>query len=265
VIEAILMSDWLDDSDALAEQYADASNLNARAALHERYSTADRDLHPWLFDQFDLPPKARVLTLGCGPGTLWTENRERIPDGWDVTLTDFSPGMVETARENLADCSHEFAFEVMNAEDVSFEDETFDAVTANHMLYHVTDRESAFAEIRRVLKPGGRLYASTNGESNMQALFDVMADVAGAELPRASGFDLQNGAAQLDPFFERVERRAYDDGLEVIAVEPLVEYALSRDEFDESDRAALREAFAERFEDGVFRADKDVGVFAATA
>jgi len=259
------MCDWLDDADALAEQYADASNLNARAALHERYSTADRDLHPWIFDQFDLPPAARVLTLGCGPGTLWTENCERIPDGWDVTLTDFSPGMVETAREHLADCPHEFAFEVMNAEDVSFADGTFDAVTANHMLYHVPDREAAFAEIRRVLKPGGRLYASTNGESNMQALFDVMEAVAGEPLPRAAGFSLENGAAQIEPFCERVERRTYDDRLEVTAVEPLVEYALSRDEFDASDRPALREAFAERFADGVFRVEKDVGLFVASS
>ncbi len=259
------MSDWLDDSDALAEQYADASNLNARAALHERYSTADRDLHPWLFDQFDLPSEGRVLTLGSGPGALWSENCERIPDGVDVTVTDFSPGMVEAARNNLADCSHGFDFEVMDAENISFGDETFDIVTANHMLYHVPDREAAFAEIRRVLNSGGRLYASTNGESNMQVLYDVMAEIAGEALPRAAGFELQNGAAQLDPFFEHVERRTYDDALEVTAVEPLAEYALSRDEFDESDRDPLRKAFAERFEDGVFRAEKDVGVFVATA
>ena len=47
------------------------------------------------------------------------------------------------------------------------------------------------------------------------------------------------------------------------AVEPFVEYALSRGEFDDADRPALRAAFAERFEDGALRVPKDVGLFVA--
>jgi hypothetical protein len=44
---------------ALAEQYADASNLNARIALHERYSTNQTDRHRWIFDRFDPSPTRR--------------------------------------------------------------------------------------------------------------------------------------------------------------------------------------------------------------
>lgn len=52
------------------DQYQDASNLNARIALHQRFDTAKVAWHRWVFDQLDLLPDAHVLELGCGPGQL---------------------------------------------------------------------------------------------------------------------------------------------------------------------------------------------------
>jgi ubiquinone/menaquinone biosynthesis C-methylase UbiE len=257
------MADWLKDPDALSKQYADTSNLNARIALHERFSTAERELRPWVFDQFDLPDGARVLTLGCGPGNLWKANTERVPTEWKVVVTDFSPGMVTEARENLAG-SGGFGFAVADAATIPFADESFDAVTANHMLYHVPDRERAFGEIRRVLKSGGHLHATTNGEQNMQRLYEVQNRFADKPLVRGTAhFSLENGREQLEPHFETVELHQYADALHVTDVEPLVAYTLSRDEFDASMAPALREAFERESEDGVFHAEKDVGMFVA--
>lgn len=67
------------DRSSLHRQYGDPTNLNARIALPERFSTNRSDLHRWLFDQLDFPPRARVLELGCGPGTLWTKHLDRVP------------------------------------------------------------------------------------------------------------------------------------------------------------------------------------------
>ena len=85
-----------------------------------------------------------MLTLGCGPGILWKTNAERVPSDWTVVVSDFSSGMVAEARANLNDGPNEFAVGMVNAETIPFADECFDAVTANHMLYHVPDREAAF-------------------------------------------------------------------------------------------------------------------------
>ncbi|WP_254543524.1 class I SAM-dependent methyltransferase [Halomarina pelagica] len=257
------MTDWYTDRDAVAEQYRDASNLNARAALHERYGTAELDLHPWLLEQFELPEDARVLTLGGGPGDIWPTVAERVPDGWRVCHTDVSPGMVREARGALSDSAVAADFGVVDAKSLPFADASFDAVTANHMLYHVPDRERALREVRRVLAPDGALYAATNGEGNVRAIYDVMESVADDSLPRVSGFSLEDGGDQLRAVFDRVDRRRYDDSLAVTDVDALVRYALSRDEFDADDAPALREAFREGFEGGVFRAEKDVGVFVA--
>lgn len=259
------MTDWLTDREALAEQYANASNLNDRIALHERYSTNDDGLWHWVFDRFDLPNRARVLSVGCGPADLWGENAGRIPEGWDVTVTDLSPGMVGEAHENLGDCSRLFALAVAAAESIPFRSSAFDAATANFMLYHVPDRKRALAEIRRVLKPDGTLLAAMSGAEHLQELRAVQEGVHGEALPRVTSFRLENGREQLDPFFESVACHRYDDALAVTEVEPLVAQALSREEFDESDVAALGEAFAERFEDDVFRVRKDTGLFVARA
>ncbi|WP_049902714.1 hypothetical protein [Halococcus agarilyticus] len=56
-----------------------------------------------------------MLTLGCEPGKLWEANADRVPDEWNVAMTDFLPGMVTEARTNLADHASArivFSFEV---------------------------------------------------------------------------------------------------------------------------------------------------------
>src|SRR3954469_9925042 len=80
------------------EQYRDASNLHARAAIY-RFGTSNISWPRWVFDQLDLQPNARVLEIGCGAGGFWKENAERIPKGLILTLSDLSPGMLGTSRE----------------------------------------------------------------------------------------------------------------------------------------------------------------------
>ena len=137
-----------------------------------------------MFDQFQLPPNARILELGCGSGALWLRNLERIPAGWDITLSDFSAGMVEDARRKLEGSTHPFTFQQMDAQSIPLPDASVDAVIANHMLYHVPDRNKAFSEVRRVLKPTGTFYAATNGLhhlreiSQLQQRFGVGEDIS---------------------------------------------------------------------------------------
>jgi SAM-dependent methyltransferase len=218
----------------LKEQYKDAANLDARIALHSRFSTAPVNWYRWLFDHFRLPEGARVLELGCGAARLWRENLERLPEGWQVTLTDASPGMVEEAETHLG--AYPFSFAALGAQQLPFADASFDAVVANHMLYHVPDLSRALAEVRRVLRPGGRLFAATNGEAHMRELNELSHDlVAGgvvqafAQCEHVTTFTLESAPALLAPFFAELtlHRPEGDPDLYVTEAEPLVAYVLS--------------------------------------
>lgn len=217
----------------ISEQYKDASNLDARAALHSRFSLNRVNWHRWVFEHFTLPEGARVLELGCGPARLWRENLDRLPKNWDITLTDFSAGMIFEAAANLP---NSFTFAVADAQDLPFADAVFDAVIANHMLYHVPDLPKALSEVRRILRPRGRLFTATNGENHMRELDDLSQDLVEggvvklfSKTAHVTDFTLETAPDYFRPYFSGVtlHRPDGDPDLLVTEAEPIIAYILS--------------------------------------
>ena len=261
------------------DQYKDSSNLNARIALHRQFTVAEQDWLPWVFDQMALQPGEYVLECGGGPGWLWRENLDHLPPGCHVSFTDLSAGMVAEAQTALAHAANRFIFQTVNIMDLPFDDDSFDVVIANHMLYHVPDRPEALAKIKRVLKADGRFLATTNGKKHLVELRDLGRDLlplswmpaqepTPEETPIARGFRLEDGRAQLQPFFSHVELHPYHSHLAVTEVEPLLNYILSSSEAREriSDERRqevagyVRQIIAEK---GHFHISKESGIFVA--
>jgi SAM-dependent methyltransferase len=248
-------------------QYGDDANLSARYQLHRRFSTNRGDFQRWVFDQLDLAPGARVLDVGCGPGYLWAANAARVAPGWTAVLTDFSRGMIATARGRLGE---RFRYAVSDAEALPHPPGTFDAVLANHMLYHVPDRARAIRELARVLRPDGVLYAVTNGRDHLRELDELQSrwsslDEAPSDLGDPSAaFGLENGARQLGAAFAEVELRRWEDALEITEVDPVVAYVLSTRQRSRVDLDALRDDVARAIgRDGVLHVSKATGLFVA--
>jgi ubiquinone/menaquinone biosynthesis C-methylase UbiE len=218
--------------DHLRTQYRDDKNLNTRIQLHVLYSTNPLLWQQWIFAQFQLTFEATILELGCGPGTLWMENEACVPAGWEITLTDFSEGMLESARKNLQESHHNYHFNQVDAQEIPFKAQSFDAVIANHMLYHVPDRSQALSEIKRVLKKRGTLYATTIGKQHMVEVWALVHPFAPHLVERRSGattmnFTLENGARQLAEVFHDVKRVDYEDSLEVTDADAVIAYLRS--------------------------------------
>jgi len=250
----------------LRRQYQDAGNLSARQALHDRFSQNPVAWHTWIFDRLQFPAACRLLEVGCGRGVLWSANRDRIPAGWTLTLTDFSSGMLEEARRTLADLDAARQFVVADVQALPFDDAWFDGVIANHMLYHVPDRPRAFADIVRVLKAGGWLYASTNGQAHLRELRELIESITPGAMDHVADdpFQLENGRAQLAPFFEDIHLEEHEDALVVPEAEALVAYAASFTRMDTPGLDVLERRIQERLiSQGPFRITKSSGIFRA--
>jgi ubiquinone/menaquinone biosynthesis C-methylase UbiE len=192
----------------------------------------------------DLPGEARIADVGGGPGWLWQQNAARIPAGWHVTHTDLSSGMITEARANIVRPGS--SFKVVDAQQLPFADASLDALVANHMLYHVPDRARALREFARVLKPSGRLFATTNGENSeaeISALVEAFNRMHGGVLaawPKIN-FTLESGKPELEVYFRQVELHRYDQVLHVTEAEPLAAYIMSIQPPDATTRAKLVE------------------------
>ena len=253
----------------LKQEYRDGTRLGQRLNLHDLFSINRRGWYPWVFDQFEFSAHCQILELGCGPGRLWQRNLERIPPDWKLTLSDFSPGMLVEARNNLQD-TEIFKFTAIEAQTIPFTSNSLDVIIANHMLYHVPDRERAYREIYRVLKPGGQLYAATNGRLTMRQYEELILKFSPKPQPNNSKiikdyFCLENGYTELSQWFTAVLERRYEDALVVTAAEPLVAYVESSGHLRGQALLNLRQHVEEVISLQVaLRIDKVAGILIAT-
>lgn len=255
-----------------AFDYPDATGVDARAALYARYRKETKPFARWAFGEMDLPDGGRVLDLGCGPATLWASNADRFPEGMRLTLCDLSPGMLRDARARLDGAGIAAARTRANAEALPFPDGAFDAAVANHMLYDVVNLDAALAGLRRVLRPGGVLHATTNGARHLgefrDALLSAGLRVEFSQRPAHGRFDLFTGATALSRHFAMVTTIRREEHLDVDSPEPLLAYADSIDHVRERLTSDIRRSFREIVnreiaEQGAFRVNCESGLLVA--
>ncbi|UNX55690.1 class I SAM-dependent methyltransferase [Georgenia sp. TF02-10] len=138
----------MNDYDKLAEAYSAESENSLVNAHYER--------PPVLALAGDVTGH-RILDAGCGSGPLMAALRDR---GAVVTGIDRSTGMLALARRRLGE---DVDLHVVDLRDpLPFDDGAFDDVTASLVLHYLEDWGPPLAELRRVLRPGGRLIASVD-------------------------------------------------------------------------------------------------------
>jgi len=104
-------------------------------------------------------PDERVLDIGCGTGSLTIMISEQLSEAGKAVGIDAAPKMIEIARKKAARSGSRAEFAVGIAEKLDFADASFDVVVNSMFTHHIDDelKELAFAEMFRVLRPGGRL------------------------------------------------------------------------------------------------------------
>ena len=114
----------------------------------------ERRMHPWREKLWAQVPPVRVLEVGVGTG----KNFEYHPRDARMTGIDFSPRMLERARHRAAELRDPIELRQMDAQAIEFPDASFDAVAATCVFCSVPDPVQGFREVKRVVKPGGRIF-----------------------------------------------------------------------------------------------------------
>jgi ubiquinone/menaquinone biosynthesis C-methylase UbiE len=127
----------------------------------------ERDFREKVVRLARIEPGAFVLDVGCGTGTLAIAAKRLVGPKGTVYGIDASPEMIARARKKATKAGVEVVFRHEVAEVLPFPDVQFDRVLASMMLHHLPNdaRRQCLREVRRVLKPGGRLLAVDFGGS----------------------------------------------------------------------------------------------------
>jgi ubiquinone/menaquinone biosynthesis C-methylase UbiE len=136
------------DYDEFAEAYAADNEVNLLNGHYER---------PAMLSLAGDVDGRRILDVGCGAGPLSAALRDR---GATMAGFDLSEAMIELARRRMGDDAELIVHDL--AEPLPYADAVFDDVVASLVLQYLKDWTGPLAELRRVLKPSGRLIASVN-------------------------------------------------------------------------------------------------------
>jgi SAM-dependent methyltransferase len=152
------------------------------------------DLGAWLAKDLPALRGARVLDAGCGPGMYVPATRALAGE---LVALDIAHGRLVGIDHPEKLCG--------DVQALPFPDGAFDAVIAMHMLYHVPDIAAGVAELRRVLRDGGVLYAFTNSERAQHELLGLVTECGGDSAAFGdSRFSNESGGALLRTAFDDV-------------------------------------------------------------
>ena len=227
----------MSDEEKVKEQYLTSDNLERRISIYD-YGMAEESWANWVFRQMNIKRGDKILELGCGNGMLWCDNIRDLPEDMYLILTDRSEGMLSKTKKNLSvyeDILKEkriiVEYRIMDANQLILPAMEYDCIIANHMLYHVTDREICLKRIEKALKQGGRLCCSTIGETHLKEMHDLVAGFdSRIDMPfrnTTRGFRLENGMEQLDKIFNLVTRIDFLNDLLVDDAKAVYDYVNS--------------------------------------
>jgi demethylmenaquinone methyltransferase/2-methoxy-6-polyprenyl-1,4-benzoquinol methylase len=135
--------------DSVATRY-DLMNDLMSAGLHRLWKA-------FAVRQADVRPGMRVLDIAGGTGDLAIRFARQAGTGGEVWLTDINGAMLREGRDRLLDAGVVVPIVQCDAEALPFPSDRFDVVTVAFGLRNMTHKDRALAEMRRVLRPGGRL------------------------------------------------------------------------------------------------------------
>lgn len=258
-------------------QYRDDGNLNKRINIHD-YSTAKVGFHEWMLDKLHLESGMRILDIGCGNAFLWKTTAHLLPEKLEIHLTDYSEGMLESAKENVREIQEtfpekqlSFVFSQKDAEDFSYDEFSpaeFDRIMANHMLYHMEKgkRPALYQAVLSLLKKDGIFSCSLIGREHNREIHQLLRRYYPQIKIPSDSFDivLETAEEELKDFFSYIEWWEQKNDLLVPNSELVYDYVASYSKDAAEILKKDREKFLKRVEKCCVSKSRLLGIHKAT-
>jgi SAM-dependent methyltransferase len=126
---------------------------------------------------------ARLLEIAAGTGVLTRRLAQALPAGAEIVATELDPGMLDVAATLGAGTTRSVEWRLADAQELPFDDQSFDLVVCQFGAMCFGDRRRAYAEVRRVLQPAGNFLFNVWDHLNSNELADTVAQALARAFP----------------------------------------------------------------------------------
>jgi len=200
-------------------------DLQTRIDIHQKYG--NRDIDQWMLEILSPSKGIHILDVGCGSGKQCLAFFNYLEGEVEITGGDVSTELLSQAREVSAGLGDNLTFmELDFNKEFPFKDDLFDLVTCCFAIYYAKDILHTVCEMYRVLKPGGRLFATGPMPENKQLFYDIIREATRHPIPPMPGSSRYNseilGAIQSQ--FSCVDVHIFENPLAFPETEPFLAY-----------------------------------------
>jgi len=202
-----------------------SSDLLKRIDIHQQYGS--RDIDAWMLEVLNPQAGSRILDVGCGAGkqcfVFWDALKGKV----EITGGDVSSELLATARATNARTGDAIRFaEVDFNRRFPFDDASFDLLSCCFAIYYAESAPFTIGEMRRMLRPRGRLFTTGPMPDNKRLFYDIIGEATGRPIPPMPGSS-RYASEILDEIrrhFTQVDVQVFENPLVFESVEPFLAY-----------------------------------------
>jgi len=206
--------------------YQETTNdLLTRIDIHNKFG--GRDIDQWMLEILNLSEGMKILDVGCGAGKQCFSYFNHLHRKADITGGDVSAELLNQARTENAKTGNQVKFTELNFNQrFAFGDNQFDLLSCCFAIYYAENIPFTLSEMRRVLKPGGRLFSSGPMPQNKLLFYDIIHEATGKPIPPMPGSSRYESEilSTMKKLFAKVDVHIFNNPLTFTTVDPFIAY-----------------------------------------
>ncbi|MFQ5921616.1 MAG: class I SAM-dependent methyltransferase [Anaerolineales bacterium] len=200
-------------------------DLQTRIDIHQQYGS--KDIDKWMLELLKPKQGISILDVGCGSGKQLMAFHQYLDGEAKITGGDINEELLEQARERNASVGDAWEVNELDFnERFPLPDEAYDLVSCCFAIYYSADIPITVSEIRRVLKPGGRLFTTGPMPQNKATFYEVIKEATGKPIPPMPGSSRYDSEilGTIRHQFADVDTHIFENPLEFDSAEPFIAY-----------------------------------------